>query len=100
MGTKNWSWGEAECRRAIRAFRKVYPDWSIVSNQPKCPTCSTPNYCKAHSYAYDKFLRSEAGVLLLALKDSKLKEAVQKEFGTDFWLNGPPFLALSPDKGF
>ena len=66
-------WDDEACRKAIQAFRKHYPDWSIVSNQPICPKCHKPNFCPKHRYAFEKWLGSAAGVPLLALKDPKLK---------------------------
>jgi len=71
-------WGEEEHKKAIKAFRHVYPNWSIVSNQPRCPKCHRPNFCSNHHYAYEKWLGSVAGVLLLAIKDRKLKEEFEK----------------------
>jgi hypothetical protein len=89
-------WSEEDSRKAIKAFREVYPDWTILSNQPNCPkpNCHKPNFCKKHHYAYEKFLGSEAGVPLLALKDAKLKEALQKEFRGDFPSSKPIFRPL------
>jgi len=66
-------WGEEEHKKAIRAFRRVYPDWSIVSNQPSCPRCGKANFCKKHHFAFEKWLGSVAGVPLLALRDPRLK---------------------------
>ena len=68
-------WDDEARKKAIQAFRKHYPNWSIVSNYSKCPNpkCGRQNFCPSHRYAYEEWLGSAAGVPLLALKDPKLK---------------------------
>jgi len=43
-----------------------------LSNLPRCPSCSKPNYCEEHGYAYVKWYRNLQMAFLNAGRNTKV----------------------------
>lgn len=81
---------EDEHTRALRAFRRAYPNWD-VSPQTRCPQCAQKypdrrfglNFCESHQFANDKWLTAGAGIGLMlrmiALRNPQLKRELEAE---------------------
>ncbi len=89
MSTKT-GWGEEEWKKALRAFRRTYPEWAIDSNTTRCPECTVQyprrrvglNFCKAHRWANENWLTGGKGaamISLLAFGDQRLRSELGAE---------------------
>jgi hypothetical protein len=80
MASKPWS--EAEKKKAVAAFKKVHPEFTVVSNSAHCPKCLRKDgtrrmYCAYHRWAYEGWLSTSAMITLIALRDRQLLQALK-----------------------
>lgn len=78
---------EDESKRALRAFRRAYPNWEISPNQTRCPICAKKyphrrfglNFCESHHWANEKWLKGAAMISMKALRDPRLQDELKAE---------------------